>query len=149
MNYNNYYHQYGKSNPQLQEVVITDRDTKRNKLPEKTGTSVWGPHLWFVMHFSALYYPQNPTFFERKHMKNFILSLPILIPCNVCKQDTIKYIEQNLEDIDRIVTSRDLLFQFFVQFHNYVNQKTNPKKPTMSVDEAYDLYLNNPSNFNI
>ena len=136
----------------LKEVVIDTRDERRNNFPkQKTGTSIWGPHLWFVMHYAALYYPQNPTFHERKHMRNFILSLPILIPCNTCKQDTIQYIEKRLRDIDKIVSSRDLLFEFFVHFHNYVNEKTG--KPIYGVEQAYNLYLNNLTisinNFNL
>lgn len=100
--------------------------------------SVWGPRFWFTLHNGALNYPSlaNPLCIER--MKNFIIGIPIMLPCETCKEHAISYIEKNKDYLDYICSSRDNLFKFFVDFHNYVNQRQ--KKPLMSYEDAYKLY---------
>ena len=99
---------------------------------------VWGPHFWFILHNGALNYPPlaNPLCIER--MKNFIIGIPIMIPCETCKEHATSYIEKNKDYFDYICSSRDKLFKFFVDFHNYVNIRQN--KAEMSYDDAYKLY---------
>jgi len=112
----------------------------QNKLSNLTNRSpeVWGPHFWFTLHNGALNYPSlaNPLCIER--MKNFIIGIPVMIPCETCKEHATAYIESNKDYLDYICASRDKLFKFFVDFHNYVNIRL--KKPEMSYDDAYRLY---------
>ena len=100
--------------------------------------SVWGPHFWFSLHFGALNYPSlaNPSTIER--MKNLIIGIPCMLPCDTCRDHAISFIEENKDFLDYICSSRDNLFKFFVDFHNYVNKRQN--KPLMSYDDAYKLY---------
>jgi len=106
---------------------------KSNRSPE-----VWGPPFWFTLHNGALNYPSlaNPLCIER--MKNFIIGIPVMIPCETCKEHATSYIETNKDYLDYICASRDKLFKFFVDFHNFVNIRL--KKPEMSYDDAYRLY---------
>ena len=71
-------------------------------------------------------------------MKDFIIAIPIMLPCLKCKDDATSFIESNLEKLDDIVSSKKNLFNFFVDFHNYVNKSYNKKIYTY--EEAFILY---------
>ena len=71
-------------------------------------------------------------------MKNFILGIPVMLPCEKCREHSNQFIESNYDNLDNIVSSRDNLFKFFVDFHNNANKETN--KPEMSYEDAKKLY---------
>ena len=99
---------------------------------------IWGPKMWFTLHNGAIKYPikASPIFAER--MKGFILGLPVMIPCDKCQDHATAHIEANWSRLDDIVSGRDKLFKFFVDFHNRVNKRYN--KPEISYETAYKLY---------
>jgi hypothetical protein len=113
-------------------------------IPSKTEYSnhihptVWGPPFWFTLHNSAASYPINPSSHCAKRMKGFILGIPVMLPCEKCKVHAISYIDQHYDDLDKIVSSRDELFSFFVSFHNNVNKRNG--KALMSKEDAMILY---------
>lgn len=118
-----------------------EEELKKNKVKENfnnTDPSVWGPKFWFTLHNGALYYPSlaNPLFIER--MKNFILGIPVMLPCIKCREHATAYIESKKDQLDLICRGKDSLFKFFVDFHNQVNVRNN--KPEMSYEDAYKLY---------
>jgi len=102
---------------------------------------IWGPSFWFTLHNGANSYPKNPPIITKERMKNFIFGMPVMIPCFKCKDHATSFIESNREKLDIIVSSRENLFNFFVDFHNYVNEKYNKK--IFTYDEAYNLYNGN------
>ena len=61
-----------------------------------------------------------------------------MLPCLKCKDHAISYIESNLEKLDDIVSSRNKLFNFFVDFHNYVNKRYG--KNILTYQQAEQLY---------
>ncbi len=71
-------------------------------------------------------------------MKNYILGIPYVIPCDDCRKHALNYITTYENELDEICSSRSSLFKFFVDFHNSVNERLNKK--TMSYQEAIDLY---------
>ena len=99
---------------------------------------VWGPKLWFSFHNGASKYPISPSPIARTNMKNFIFGIPVMLPCEKCREHANQFIESNYNNLDNIVSSRDNLFKFFVDFHNNANIKTG--KPEMSYEEAKKLY---------
>jgi hypothetical protein len=111
-----------------------------NKYTNTSSPKVWGPPLWFTLHNSSSKYPINPSSLVRERMKNVIIGLPILLPCEVCKEHATGYIEKYFEQLDEICSSRDNLFKFFVDFHNQVNKRHD--KPLMTYEAAYKLYNN-------
>ena len=119
-------------------VPISHQIEDRERYQTNRSPEVWGPPFWFTLHNGALNYPSlaNPLCIER--MKNFIIGIPVMIPCETCKEHATAYIESNKDFLDYICASRDKLFKFFVDFHNYVNIRL--KKPVMSHDDAYRLY---------
>lgn len=98
----------------------------------------WGPAFWFTLHNSSLYYPENPSRLSRKRMRYFLLSMSIMIPCDVCRTHAINFIDKHRGQLDNIVSCRENVFKFFVDFHNDVNKRLN--RSTMSYEEAYELY---------
>ena len=124
------------------EVIVNNQPelSIKYELTEGNGTSpdVFGPPFWFTLHNGANKYPENPNKIVQKKMKDFIIAIPIMLPCLKCKDHATSYIESNLEKLDKIVSSRKNLFNFFVDFHNYVN-KTYGKR-IFTYEEATDLY---------
>ena len=99
---------------------------------------VWGPCFWFILHNSSVRYPEKATNIWKERMKGFILGIPVMLPCEKCAIHATAYIEKNKEKLDQIVSNRENLFNFFVDFHNHVNRRHG--KPEMSYKNAYNLY---------
>lgn len=112
-------------------------DNVRSVIP-----SIWGKQLWFSLHFGALNYPLNPTPEMQIMQIGFIKGLPMMIPCDKCKNHSQEYITSRPVEIEYAVTNPYRLFKFFVDFHNYVNKLTNKKE--MSLEQAFELYSKNP-----
>ena len=75
----------------------------------------------------SLGYPDSPTNENKMHMKNFILSIPTLLPCDGCKIFSKSYIYSVPERVDNAILSRNNLVEFFITFHNAVNEKLGKK----------------------
>ena len=50
-------------------------------------TSVWGRSLWHYLHTMSFNYPVNPTEEDKKHYKEFVLSLRYVLPCKYCRMN--------------------------------------------------------------
>lgn len=100
--------------------------------------AVFGPPLWFALHTTAAHYPENPSPAVQAKMKGLILGLPLMVPCAECFEHCTSYIEKAKDKLDEIVSNRQHLFKFFVDFHNAVNRRKH--KPEMSLEDAWKLY---------
>jgi hypothetical protein len=105
---------------------------------ESGNPEVWGPAFWFSLHNGAHKYPVKATPIWKERMKNFIIGIPVMLPCEKCSVHATSYIEKNYHLLDKIVESRTNLFEFFVTFHNDVNKRLN--KPEVSLKDAYLIY---------
>lgn len=103
-----------------------------------TDPKIWGPKQWYSLHNGAAQYPLNPTSIVRDRMKGFILGLPYTLPCQTCFQHAITYIESKAGELDLIVSSRQNLFKFWVDFHNTVNKRLG--KPIISLEDAWKKF---------
>jgi hypothetical protein len=99
---------------------------------------IWGPPFWFTLHNGAAHYPVNASPLHIERMKNFIIGIPVMLPCSVCQEHATAHIERNFGELEAVCSTRDSLFNFFVDFHNYVNRRYN--KPIMSYEDARKLY---------
>lgn len=101
---------------------------------------IMGPPRWFNYHTTAKYYSKSPNTETKRHMKNFITSIPYTLPCDRCKIHASEYItmHEKMGTLDWAVNHRSNLFKFFVDFHNFVNVRLG--KPEFSLQEAYKLY---------
>lgn len=98
--------------------------------------NVFGPPFWFVLHNAAVSYPNFPTVYVKNKMKNLLINLPIIVPCLMCREHFHAFLLD--ADLDKSVSSKESLFKFFVDIHNYVNRRYG--KPSMEIDEAKKLY---------
>jgi len=120
----------------IKEVPIVD-----NKLPEKgdSNPNVWGPHYWYNLHNSSAIYPINANPLVRNVMKSRILAIPYELPCRKCQIHASAYIQQFSDiELDNIVSTREKLFNFYVDFHNAVNARLG--KPIWTYEQAYNHY---------
>jgi hypothetical protein len=97
---------------------------------------IWGPPYWTSLHISAEHYPDNPSPITMARTKGRILGIPYEIPCQGCRPHAIAFIEA--ADIDKAVSSRKNLAEFYIDFHNKVNARYGKKIYTY--EEARSLY---------
>jgi len=98
----------------------------------------WGCGLWKVLHLKSFQYPEiaSPIFIEG--MKNFILGLPYILPCETCFNHCLEKVTEVKDQLNDICSGRDKLSHFFVDFHNSVNIRLN--KRIYTYDEAKQMY---------
>lgn len=85
-----------------------------------------------TIHITALGYPSNPTYTDKRSAKQFFESLANLIPCPVCREHYKQHITR-LPITPHLDTRKDL-FKWTVDLHNEVNKTQG--KPAWTVDEA-------------
>lgn len=96
----------------------------------------FGPAFWFTMHNASTTYPNRPTKIIQESMKQLLLNLPLLVPCVVCKEHFYYFIKNT--NLDNVTASRENLFKYFVDVHNYVNRRH--KKSEMTLNDAKSVY---------
>jgi hypothetical protein len=80
---------------------------------------VWGPFFWHTIHIAVLGYPQEPTYSDKKAMKEFLESLQTIIPCPICREHYKTYLVK--APIGPSLDNRKDLFSWSVALHNDVN----------------------------
>jgi len=96
----------------------------------------FGPAFWFTIHNATTTYPNRPTIFVQDGMKKLIANMPLLIPCVACKEHFFTFLKT--ANLDNATASKENLFKFFVDVHNYVNRRF--RKPEMSLSDAKKMY---------
>lgn len=99
---------------------------------------VWGPAFWFSLHNGSIRYPVNPSPLWKHRMKSFIQGIPVMVPCEKCADHATAYIESQSDNLDHAVSTREKLFTFFVDFHNFVNARLG--KPEIPIEAANKMY---------
>lgn len=131
------------------EVYLNGKDLMNNRynqnlqIPttvklESSNPKVWGPKFWASLHISALHYPKKASPIVNKMMQNRILAIPIELPCAHCRPHAFTYIETRKHELETVCSSNTNLFNFYVDFHNYVNNRYN--KPIVSYDDARKMW---------
>ena len=91
----------------------------------------WGPNAWRYLHSTSLSYPKNPTANEKARMKAYLFEFAHFLPCKLCSNDFIKFLETRLAeinvDLQKELKSRENFVMFIIDAHNYVNKKLNKK----------------------
>jgi hypothetical protein len=127
-----------------QHIVETNNTTScTNCIRQDIGVSVsdpkfWGPGLWRAIHSGSLNYPKKATQLTIDKMKGFIYGLPSIMACKSCSTHALAFIQEHDKDLNQICESKDNLFKFFVDFHNYVNKRLG--KPILSYSDVLSLY---------
>ena len=99
--------------------------------------NVWGPFFWHTIHITALGYPKEPTYTDKRVAKEFVESLAFLLPCAVCREHYAKHLQA--KPISTFLDSRADFFKWTVMMHNEVNKTL--KKPEWTEQEVIDYYV--------
>lgn len=106
----------------------------------KQDKTQWGPRVWYYVHSTAAYYVEQNIINFGSITNQWLTEIEWLLPCSECKQHYIDALAlQNREDLSQNPT---LLFLFFFNFHNEINQLL--QKPQKTFLEASDLFFNKP-----
>lgn len=98
--------------------------------------SVWGPIFWHAIHVTALAYPENPSYAQKRAAKEFYESLAQLIPCPKCREHYQTHLQKM--PITPHLDRRADLFRWTVEVHNEVNKLL--EKPIVLEAESIQFY---------
>ena len=123
--------------------------TKTKKIYKKTDynsgdgmlTSVWGPSMWHYLHTMSFNYPVNPSKEDKKHYKDFILSLQNVLPCRYCRINLKKNFKL-LPLTNEHMKSRDTFSRYIYNLHETVNKMLKKKSGLKYCDvrERYEHF---------
>jgi len=101
----------------------------------------WGPSTWCTLHIAAAGFDRKNTL----SFKKFVASLPILLPCEYCRE----HLKNNLElvDLTNSIENNVQLFTWSYFLHDLVNKQLK-KKPSPNFQDAKDYYFKNVKNPN-
>jgi hypothetical protein len=105
-------------------------------------TSFWGPSTWASIHFAAAGYTPE----RRYSFKQFINSLPHLLPCEYCRG----HLQENLKILpltDDILHDKRSVMIWTYNLHTLVNKQLK-KKASPSYQIVEEWYFSNIHNYN-
>jgi hypothetical protein len=130
--------------------MITERIEIHDNIPSNTNypplplginnPEIWGPSAWKFLHIMSISYPNKPDDLQKEAAKNFILSLPLMLPCYECSKHCEKFVNEywNKDKLESTISSKEGMFSFFWEMHNKVNMRNGKK--ILSLEEAKSLY---------
>jgi hypothetical protein len=101
--------------------------------------SVWGPCVWYLFH--TLAYKAVPENFAeiKAELIQYIQRICANLPCPECTQHATEYMKQHSRVLS-MITTKEQLQQFLVDFHNVVNvRKQKPRFTYEQADAKYRL----------
>jgi hypothetical protein len=101
-------------------------------------TTVWGPGMWHYLHTMSFNYPAHPTAENKKHYRDFILSLVNVLPCGKCRKNLVKNFKKlplKMEDME----SRETFSKYVFNLHEVVNNMLG-KKSGLTYDMVRERY---------
>ena len=101
-------------------------------------TSVWGPSLWHYLHVMSFNYPINPTKYDKKHYKNFIINLKYVLPCKYCRINFVNNLKHNPLKICHL-KNRYTFSRYVYDLHELINSMLG-KKSNLTYDQVRERY---------
>jgi len=101
-------------------------------------TRIWGPWAWCFLHTISFNYPVNPTLEQKKHYRNFILSLRNVLPCGHCRKNLTKNLKKHPLSM-KDMKSRETFSRWLYGLHERVNTQLK-KKSGLTYDEVRERY---------
>lgn len=110
-----------------------------DKKKSMTDPTVFGPAVWFTLHNGSAHLPRDISPVSLNRIKMFIDGIPdMLVVCGKCAEHARMYIETHRDAINAMKSGDDV-FKFYVDFHNFVNERLG--KAVMTYDTARKLYM--------
>lgn len=101
-------------------------------------TTIWGPGMWHYLHTMSFNYPVHPTEQDKKHYRDFVLSLQYVLPCGKCRKNLVKNFKRlplKMEDMN----SRATFSKYVYDLHEVVN-KMLCKKSILTYEDVRERY---------
>jgi len=138
-----------KKNRSKNKSYKSKSSTKKSKTFKKNDyysgdgmlTNVWGPSMWHYLHTMSFNYPIHPTSHDKKHYREFILSLQHVLPCKYCRKNLTKNFKAfPIRNSDML--NRDSFSRYVYKLHELVNKmlKKNSGLSYCDVRERYEHF---------
>ena len=104
-------------------------------------TTVWGPSMWHFLHTMSFNYPVNPSADDKKHYREFMISMQYILPCKYCRQNLTKnYKVFPLRSSD--LENRESFSRYVYKLHEMVNKMLKKKSGLTYCDvrERYEHF---------
>jgi len=126
--------------PQLKTVRRYQCKFHRRDYQSNNGfqSRAWGPMQWFLLHMMSFNYPTSPSEEDKKHYKDFVVSLQHVLPCRFCRENLKKNLAK-LPLLDKHLRNRDTFSRYIYNLHELVN-KMLCKKSNLSFCEVRDRF---------
>ena len=101
-------------------------------------TTIWGPSMWHYLHTMSFNYPTHPTPADKKHYRDFMLSLQYVLPCKYCRMNltkNFKILPLTISDMK----GRESFSRYIYKLHELVN-KLLGKKSGLSYCDVRERY---------
>ena len=89
-------------------------------------TTVWGPSMWHYLHTMSFNYPVTPTCNDKRHYRDFVLSLRHVLPCGKCRKNLCKNMAKLPLKMEHM-KSRDTFSKYIYNLHELVNTMLHKK----------------------
>lgn len=103
-------------------------------------TTVWGPAIWHFLHTMSFNYPVEPTCEDKRHYRDFVLSLKHVLPCGKCRKNLANNLKKMPLEISDM-KSRDTFSKWMFHFHEAVNTMLK-KKSGLTYADVRERYEN-------
>ena len=101
-------------------------------------TTVWGPSMWHYLHTMSFNYPVNPTKREKKHYRDFVMSLRHVLPCRHCRINLRKNFKI-LPLTQKCMKNREKFSMYIYNLHEHINTMLG-KKSNLTYDDVRERY---------
>ena len=101
-------------------------------------TTNFGPALWHTLHTISFNYKVNPTYEDKIHYRNFVLSLLFVTPCGKCRENLKKNF-QKLPLTMNHMKNRTTFSKYIYNLHELINTMLG-KKSNLTYNQVRDRY---------
>ena len=87
-------------------------------------TQIWGASMWESLHCISFNFPHEPTDDDKKKYYNYFMSVGDVLPCCICKEHYIKYVNNDKTKLNiDVLQNRNSLTLWLYNFHKYVSKR--------------------------
>jgi hypothetical protein len=101
-------------------------------------TKIWGPVAWTLIHTISFNYPINPTEEDKKHYRDFIISLQHVLPCKYCRMNLTNNFKQKPLNMCHM-KNRETFSRYVYELHELVNKMLH-KKSNLTYCDVRERY---------
>lgn len=100
---------------------------------------IWGSHGWFFIDGIILGYPDKPGFRIKNAIKNFLISMQYLLPCQTCRMNFRKNL-MYYPLTDKVLSSKNNLLQWSMNIQNEICHQNRNYYKFKSLKDVFKFY---------